>query len=71
MTDVVWSVMYMMALLLTGTGWVIYYIMRMAYIEMRDGETTVTYPVIGTVTSASTGEIPPEVEPSRTATATA
>ena len=68
--DVVWGVMWMMAVLLTGTGWVIYYIMRMAYIEMRDGETTVTYPVIGTVTPSSTGETPPEVEPSRTATAT-
>ena len=71
MADVVWGVMWMMAALLTGTGWVIYYIMRMAYIEMRDGETTVTYPVIGTVTPTSRGEIPPEVEPSRTATATA
>ena len=36
--DVVWGVMYMMAALLTGTGWVIYYIMRTAYIEMRNDE---------------------------------
>ncbi len=28
----------MMAALLTGTGWVIYYIMRTAYIEMRNDE---------------------------------
>ena len=37
--DVVWGVMYMMAALLTGTGYVIYYIMRTAYIEMRDDGT--------------------------------
>ena len=36
--DVVWGVMYMMAALLTGTGYVIYYIMRTAYIEMRSDE---------------------------------
>ena len=71
MADVVWGVMWMMAALLTGTGWIIYYILRLAYIETRDGETTVTYPVIGTVTPASRGEAPPELEPSRTATATA
>ncbi len=53
MQDVVWGVMWMMAVLLTGTGWVIYYIMRLAYIETREGETTVTYPIIGTVTSES------------------
>ena len=29
----------MMAALLTGTGYVIYYIMRTAYIEMRDDGT--------------------------------
>ena len=55
MTGVVWSVMYMMALLLTGTGWVIYYIMRLAYIETREGETIVTYPIIGPVVSKSGG----------------
>ena len=53
MQDVVWGVMWMMAVLLTGTGWVIYYIMRLAYIETREGETTVSYPIIGTVTSES------------------
>ncbi len=52
-TDVVWSVVYMIAILLTGTGWFIYYIMRMAYLETRDGETTVTYPVVGTFSSFS------------------
>ena len=54
--EVVWGVMYMMAVLLTGTGWVIYYIMRRAYMEMRDGEVSVTYPIIGTVTDTSSDE---------------
>ena len=36
MEEVVWGVMYAMGLLLTGTGWVIYYIMRTSYIEMSD-----------------------------------
>ena len=36
MEEVVWGVMYAMGLLLTGTGWVIYYKMRTSYIEMSD-----------------------------------
>ena len=36
MEEVVWGVLYAMGLLLTGTGWVIYYIMRTAYIEISD-----------------------------------
>ena len=36
MEEVVWGVMYAMGLLLTGTGWGIYYIMRTSYIEMSD-----------------------------------
>ena len=36
MEEIVWGVMYAMGLLLTGTGWVIYYIMRTSYIEMSD-----------------------------------
>ena len=36
MEEVVWGVMYAMGLLLTGTGYVIYYIMRTSYIEMSD-----------------------------------
>ena len=36
MEEIVWGVMYAMGLLLTGTGWVIYYIMRTAYIEISD-----------------------------------
>ena len=36
MEEVAWGVMYAMGLLLTGTGYVIYYIMRTSYIEMSD-----------------------------------
>jgi hypothetical protein len=36
MEEIVWGVMYAMGLLLTVTGWVIYYIMRTSYIEMSD-----------------------------------
>ena len=36
MEEIVWGVMYAMGLLLTGTVWVIYYIMRTSYIEMSD-----------------------------------
>ena len=36
MEEIVWGVMYAMGLLLTGSGWVIYYIMRTSYIEMSD-----------------------------------
>jgi hypothetical protein len=36
MEEVVWSVMYAMGLLLAGTGFVIVYIMKTAYIEMSD-----------------------------------
>ena len=38
--DVVWGVIYLLAAGLTGTGWAIYYIMRTAYIEMRDNESS-------------------------------
>ena len=71
--DVVWGVMYMMAVLLTGTGWIIYYILRMAYIETRDGESTVTYPIIGPVVLESSAETEPtvtEVEPRSVVSAT-
>ena len=37
--EVVWSVIYLLAAGLTGTRYVIYYIMRTAYIEMRDDGT--------------------------------
>ena len=43
----------MMLALLTGVGWIVYYILRLAYIETREGTTTVTYPIIGTVVSDS------------------
>ena len=36
MEEIVWSVMYAMGLLLAGTGFVIVYIMKTAYIEMSD-----------------------------------
>ena len=55
--EVVWSVIYMMAILMIAVGWVVYYIMRMAYLETREGESTVTYPIIGTFdTSPSKAE---------------
>jgi hypothetical protein len=40
MEEAVWSVIYFMLTGLVGTGYGIYYIMRMAYLEMRDGEST-------------------------------
>jgi len=36
MEEVIWSVMYALGLLLAGTGFVIVYIMKTAYIEMSD-----------------------------------
>ena len=36
MTEAVWSVIYFMLTGLVGTGYVIYYIMRLAYLEMKD-----------------------------------
>ena len=36
MEEIVWSVMYSLGLLLAGTGFVIVYIMKTAYIEMSD-----------------------------------
>ena len=36
MEEIVWSVMYAMGLLLAGTGFVIVYIMKTAYIEISD-----------------------------------
>ncbi len=36
MEEVVWSVLYAMGLLLAGTGLVIVYIMKTAYIEISD-----------------------------------
>jgi len=36
MEEAVWSVIYFIMAGLTGTGYFIYYIMRMAYREMRD-----------------------------------
>ena len=40
MDEVVQSVNIMVGLLLGGVSWTIYYIMRMAYREMNDGEPT-------------------------------
>jgi len=34
--SVVWSVIYFMLVGLTGTGYAVYYILRTAYLEMRD-----------------------------------
>ena len=36
MEEAVWSVIYFMLTGLVGTGYGIYYIMRMAYLEMND-----------------------------------
>ena len=36
MEEIVWGVMYAMGLLLAGTGFVIVYIMKTAYIEISD-----------------------------------
>jgi len=34
--SVVWSVIYFCLIGLTGTGYAVYYILRTAYLEMRD-----------------------------------
>ena len=39
MEEAVWGVIYFLLAGLTGTGYVNYYIMRTAYIEMSDGQT--------------------------------
>ena len=36
--EVVWGVIYLLGVGLSGTGWVIYYILRMAYLEMNNGD---------------------------------
>ena len=38
MQEVVQSVNIMIGILMGGVSWSIYYIMRMAYLEMNDGE---------------------------------
>ena len=38
MEEAVWGVIYFLLAGLTGTGYVIYYIMRTAYIEMSDDQ---------------------------------
>ncbi len=35
---VVWGVMWMLAILLVTVSWYIYYILRMSFMEMKDGE---------------------------------
>ena len=35
---VVWGVIWMIAILLVVVSWYIYYILRMSFMEMRDGE---------------------------------
>ena len=42
--EVVWGVIYLLGVGLTGTGYAIYYILRMAYLEMReDGRDDIGY----------------------------
>ena len=43
MTEVVWSVLYLMLTGLVGTGYMIYYILRIAYLEMNDGRNDTGY----------------------------
>ena len=35
---VVWGVIWMLAILLVTVSWYIYYILRMSFMEMKDGE---------------------------------
>jgi hypothetical protein len=35
---VVWGVIWMLVILLVTVSWYIYYILRMSFMEMRDGE---------------------------------
>ena len=41
MQEVVQSVNIMIGLLMGGVSWSIYYIMRLAYLEMNDGESSI------------------------------
>jgi len=36
MTDVIWSVNILLGIGLLGTAWVIYYILRLAYLEQKN-----------------------------------
>ena len=40
MNEVVQSVNIMIGILMGGVSWSIYYIMRLAYLEMKDGSTS-------------------------------
>jgi len=42
MTQVVWSVIILLTILLATVTWYIYYILRMAYAEMNDGSDDTT-----------------------------
>jgi len=42
MSEVVWSVNILLIILLATVTWYIYYILRMAYAEMNDGEDDTT-----------------------------
>ena len=62
MPQVVWGVMWMMAILLTGTCWVIYYIMKLAYDEMQENDPIIhDGPVIATATSSESEPVLREV----------
>ena len=62
MPQVVWGVMWMMAILLTGTCWVIYYIMKLAYDEMHENDVVIDDgPVIATTTSSESEPVLREV----------
>ena len=54
--------MWMMAILLTGTCWVIYYIMKLAYDEMHENDPIIDDgPVIATATSSESEPVLREV----------
>lgn len=36
MNEVVWSVIIMLSIGMTGVAWTIYYILRLAHLEMKD-----------------------------------
>ena len=62
MPQVVWGVMCMMAILLTGTCVVIYYIMKLAYDEMHENDPIIDDgPVIVTATSSESEPVLREV----------
>jgi hypothetical protein len=42
MGNIVWSINIMIGILMGGVSWSIYYIMRLAYLEMKDERQNIT-----------------------------